>query len=241
MIYNLNPILTLLNPDDTNSVTWKERLQSFFENPDYDPDLQDSYYNILINNINNGQVKSLLSNGYFVDPYTGLFSFPHSMIEATHSFNLAYFISSNHQHFFGKKILTVVDDFGMVNIQLKMCGLDLASSFQKNDFNVGTVLACIGNNSPPYPINKTDFPEEDVIIMSCVFQDEQRAYDNWEYMLDRRIDGKEVYFTSNTYFYLRRFMNYDRIQLLVEPKKVYRAEDYADISYGYMNKIYRLK
>jgi hypothetical protein len=36
-------------------------------------------------------------------------------------------------------------------------------------------------------------------------------------------------------------MNYDKIELVIDPKKMYNSEDYADISYGYMNKIYRLK
>lgn len=239
MIYNLSPILSLLTEQVPSSDIWKERFTSFFTNEEYDGELQDWYYDKLINNIY--EVNALLSGGYFVDPYTGLFSFPSEHIEASHSFNFALFLSANHQHFYGKKILTVCSDFGMLNIQLKMAGLDLVSSVQKEYYNVGTVLACIGNNSPPYPINRFEFPEENVILMSCVFQDDELAYKNWEYMLDKRVEGKEVYFTSNTYFYLRRYLNYDRIELIVDPKKVYKPEDYADISYGYMNKIYRLK
>ena len=129
----------------------------------------------------------------------------------------------------------------MLNIQAKFSGLNLISSVQKEYFNTGTVLACIGNNSPPYPINKFDFEEEDVIMMSCVFQENDLAYKNWEFMIDKRLEGKEVFFTSNTYVYLRRYMNYDKIELVIDPQKMYNGEDYADISYGYMNKIYRLK
>jgi len=241
MIYNLSPILNLLSKEDTTSQIWKERIQSFFSNAEYDSELQDFYYDALIQNINNLDVKDLMSNGNLIDPYTGLFSFPHHNIEAAHSFNMARFISKNYQSFFGKKILTITQDFGILNIQLKLCGLNLVSSFQKEEYVAGSVLACIGNNSPPYPINKTNFPEEDTIFLSCVFQDENLSYANWEYMIDRRLDGKEVFFTSNTYFYLRRYLNYDKIELVMDPHKEYNSEDYANISYGYMNRIYRLK
>jgi predicted nicotinamide N-methyase len=187
------------------------------------------------------EVETLLNAGYFVDPYTGLFSIPSPYIEATHSFNLAHFIGKHPQHFFGKNILTVCADFGILNIQAKMSGLNIVSSVQKEYYNVGTVLTCIGNNSPPYPINVFDFPEEDVVFMSCVFQEDDLAYKNWEMMIDMRISGKEVFFTSNSYFYLRRYMNYDRIELVIDPRTVYNEEDYADIAYGYMNRIYRMK
>ena len=176
-----------------------------------------------------------------MDPYTGLFSFSSFDIESSHSFNLAYFISKNYQHFFRKKILTVCADYGILNVQMKLCGLDVVSSVQKETFNVGTVLACIGNNSPPYPINKFEFPEEDVLIMSCVFQEDDLSYKNWEYMIDKRAEGKEVFFTSNTYVHLRKYMNYDKIELGVDPQKMYNSEDYSDITYGYMNRIYRIR
>jgi hypothetical protein len=236
MIYNLSPIYNLSVP---NVSIWNERLLQFFSNEDYDATLQDWYYDKIIDNIN--EVQELLNAGYFVDPYTGLFSIPSPHIEATHSFNLAHFISKHPQHFFGKRILTVCADFGMLNIQAKLSGLNIVSSIQKEYYNVGTVLACIGNNSPPYPINVFDFPDEDVVFMSCVFQDDDLAYKNWEFMMEKRIEGKEVFFTSNSYFYLRRYMNYDKIELVIDPRTVYNEEDYSDISYGYMNRIYRLK
>lgn len=238
MTYNLSPILSLLNENTPNAEVWRDRITSFFSNEEYDSELQDWYYDKLINYTY--EVSSFFANGYFVDPYTGFFSFPSAHIEASHSFNMALFISANHQHFFKKNILTVCGDFGILNLQIKMSGLNLVSSVQKEYYNVGTILACIGNNSPPYPINKLEFPEEDVIFMSCVFQEDELAYKNWEYMLDKRAVGKEVFFTSNTYFYLRRYMNYDRIEVVADPRKVYKPEDYADLSYGYMNKIYRL-
>jgi hypothetical protein len=222
-----------------NVGTWSERFLQFFSNEDYDAALQDWYYDKIIDNIN--EVQELLNAGYFVDPYTGLFSIPSPHIEATHSFNLAHFIGKHPQHFFGKRILTVCADFGMLNIQAKLSGLNIVSSIQKEYYNVGTVLACIGNNSPPYPINVFDFPDEDVVFMSCVFQDDDLAYKNWEFMMEKRIEGKEVFFTSNSYFYLRRYMNYDKIELVIDPRTVYNEEDYSDISYGYMNRIYRLK
>lgn len=239
MHYNLSPLLSILNENVPSADTWHDRFTSFFANTDYESDLQDWYYDKLVTNVSG--VSKLLRNGYFVDPYTGLFSFTSPHIEATHSFNMAMFIERNAQHFYGKKVLTVCADFGMLNIQLKLCGLNLVSSVQKEYFNIGTVLACIGNNSPPYPINKFDFEPEDVLIMSCVFQDDDLAYKNWEYMIDKRQQGREVFFTSNSYVFLRKYMNYDKIELVIDPKSVYNSESYSDISYGYMNRIYRLK
>ena len=239
MIYNLSPLQTLLNDRVPNANVWKERFDSFFSNEDYDSELQDWYYDKLINNID--EVQELLVSGCFIDPYTGLFSFDTSSTKHCHSFNLALFISSHYQHFYGKKILTVCADYGILNIQMRLCGLNLVSSVQKEYFNTGTVLACIGNNSPPYPINKFDFPEEDVVFMSCVFQDVDLAYKNWQFMVDKKIQGKEVFFTSNTFFYLKNYIKYDAIEPVIDLREVYSEEDYSNMSYGYMNKIYRLK
>ena len=239
MKYNLSPILTTLTERVSNADVLRERIASFFANEEYDAELQDWYYNKLIDNIS--EVKSILNAGVFIDSYTGLFSFPSEHIEASHSFNLAHFLANNSQRFYKKNILTVCGDFGILNVQLKLMGMNVVSSVQKEYLNVGTVLACIGNNSPPYPINKFEFPEEDVLIMSCVFQDDDLTYKNWEYMLEKKIEGKEVFFTSNSYFYLRRYMNYDKIELVMNPNIVYNEQDYSDITYGYMNRIYRLK
>ena len=239
MIYNLSPIFKFLSPENTNSKIWKERITSFFDNKEYDGELQDWYYDKLLSNPE--EVDYYLNGGILIDEYTGLFSPNSSYTVGTHSFNLAYFISKNYQHFFNKKILTVCSDFGIVNIQAKMCGLNIVSSIQKEHLNVGTVLACIGNNCPPYPINKFDFEEEDVLMMSCVFRDPDLTYKNWQFMLDKRLEGKEVFFSSNTFSFLKDYINYDRIELINEPHKEYRPEDYAELTYGYGNKIYRLK
>jgi hypothetical protein len=239
MIYNLSPILNLLTPERPNAEIWRERIQSFFANEEYDADLQDWYYDTLIKNI--GEIDFLIYKGIKTDSYTGLFSMSTPHIDEIHSFNMAKFIGDHYQHFFGKKILTVCADFGILNIQAKMCGLNIVSSVQKEYFNTGTVLACIGNNCPPYPINKFDFDEEDVIMMSCVFQDEDLAYKNWEFMLDKRLDEKEVFFTTNTFEHLRNYINYDKLELVIDPSNVYLPDDYADLTYGYSNKIYRLK
>ena len=83
MIYNLSPITNLLTADLPNRDVWRERIQSFFNNQEYDADLQDWYYDKLINNIS--EVDQLLRGINFVDPYTGLFSMPSPYIEATHS------------------------------------------------------------------------------------------------------------------------------------------------------------
>jgi hypothetical protein len=239
MIYNLSPIFRFLMPENANSQIWRDRITSFFKNEEYDAELQDQYYDILINSPL--EVDFFLNKGILVDEYTGLFSLPSPYIEGKHTFNLAYFISRNYQHFYNKKILTVSADFGILNIQAKLCGLNIVSSIQREFLNAGTVLACIGNNCPPYPINKFDFEEEDVVIMSCVFEDIDLAYKNWEFMLDKRLDGKEVFFSSNTFFHLKDYINYDRIELINDPDKEYRPEDYAELTYGYTNKIYRLK
>ncbi len=239
MIYNLSPLLNLLTSERPNAEIWKERITSFFANKDYDADLQDWYYDTLVNNID--EFDFLIFKGIKVDSYTGLFSISLPHIDGAHSFNVAKFIADHYQHFFGKKILTLCADFGILNIQAKMCGLNIVSSVQKEYLNTGTVLSCIGNNCPPYPINKFDFDEEDVIIMSCVFHEEELSYRNWEFMLDKKLDGKEVFFTSDTFEHLRHYMNYDKIELVIDPTKIYHPDDYADLSYGYSNKIYRLK
>lgn len=238
MIYNLSPLLNILTPEIPNRKVWEEKIVSFFENKDYDPALQDWYYDTLVSY--NLHVKNFIKNGYLIDPYTGLFTFDTPQLRGSHSFNMAHFISSNYQHFYQKRILTLSHDYGMMNIQLKMCGLNLVSAVQKEYLEIGSALACIGNNCPPYTINNFDV-EEDVILLSCVFQEEALAYKNWEFMLDKRLDGKEVFFTSNTFNHLRQFINYDRIEPLIDPQEVYKEEDYADMTYGYMNKIYRLK
>lgn len=239
MKYNLTPFTTILTENVPSADVWKDRITSFFINEEYDPELQDRYYDVLINNFY--EVKNLINRGYFVDSYTGLFSFPSANIEGAHSFNLAKFLSDNYQHFYKKRIVTVCADYGILNVQLKLIGLDLVTAVQKEHFIPGSVLCCIGNNAPPYPINKFEFPEEDVLIMSNVFQEDDLTYRNWEYMVDKRAFGKEVFFTSNTYYYLRNYMNYDKIELVIDPQKMYNSEDYSDISYGYMNRIYRFK
>lgn len=239
MYYNLNPILSLLREETPNADTWKSRIEYFFNNEDYDPELQDWYYDTLLSNI--PAVDSCFHAGYVIDPYTGLFSFPSRYIDASHSFNIALFVSKHYQHFYKKKILTVCADFGMLNVQMKLCGLDLVSAVQNEYYNIGSVLACIGNSAPPYPINRFEFPEEDVLFMSCVFQDEDLAYKNLEMMIDKRLEGKEVFFTTNTFFHLKNYINYDRIEPIIDPKDVYKEEDYANIPMGYMNRIYRLK
>ena len=239
MIYNLTPILDQITPEIHNRDIWIDRITSFFNNHEHEPSLQDSYYDILIKNADN-PVNFMLSKGYLIDPYTGLFTFDLDFVRSKHSFNIAGFVSSNYQYFHKKKIMTICSDYGMMNIQMKLAGLDVVSGVQKDYLNVGTVLACIGNNSPPYPINKFDV-EEDVLFLSCVFDEEDLAYKNWEMMLEKKIDGKEVFFTSDTFFNLRNYINYDRIEPVIDPKDVYKEEDYADTAMGYMNKIYRIK
>jgi hypothetical protein len=239
MIYNLSPIFKFLSPENANSEIWREKITSFFDNKEYDGELQDFYYDCLINNTDH--IDYLLNNGILVDQYTGLFSLPASGLSGKHSFNLAYFISRNYQHFYNKKILTVCGDFGILNIQARLCGLNIISSVQKDFLNAGTVMVCIGNNCPPYPINKFEFEEEDVVIMSSIFEDANLAYKNWQFMIDKRLDGKEVFFSTNTFSHLKDYVNYDKIEVINDPHQEYRPDDYAELSYGYSNRIYRLK
>lgn len=239
MIYNLSPIFRFLSDEEPNALVWRERISLFFSNEEYDGDLQDWYYDTLLSFPLD--LDYLLNNGVMTDEYTGLFSFPAPIVGDAHSFNVAHFISKNYHHFYNKKLLTVCADYGMLNIQAKMCGINLVSSVQKNDLNIGTVLACIGNNCAPYPINKFDFEEEDAIIMSCVFETEDLSYKNWEFMLDKRLSGKDVFFTTNTFSHLKNYINYDKIELINMPNTEYYPEDYAELEYGYSNKIYRLK
>lgn len=239
MMYNLSPILNLLTPERANAKVWRERFQSFFTNEEYDADLQDWYYDTLISNIE--EIDYFFTKGSLVDIYTGLFSIPVPLLNGSHSFNLAHFISNNYQHFFKKRILTVCGDFGILNVQLKLCGLNLVSAVQNKDLNVGSILTCIGNNCPPYPINEFDFESEDVVIMSCVFDEEDLTHKNWQFMLDKKTEGKEVFFSTDSFFHLKDYINYDMIESITDPLKIYKPEDYADLTFGYGNKIYRLK
>lgn len=238
MYYNLTPITNLLKEDIPNADVWKQKLHSFFSNEEYDGELQDQYYDTLVSDTH--QIWHLLHDGYYVDQYTGFFTFTAPVVDTKHSFNMAHFLSKNFQHFYKKRILTISADFGIMNIQLKMSGLNLISSIQKPLYHVGSVLACIGNNCPIYPINKLDFEEEDAIIMSCVFEEEELSWKNWQYMLDKRLDGKEVFFTSNTFTNLKNYVDYSKLELVFDPSKAYDSEDYADLKYGYANRIYRL-
>lgn len=238
MKYNIFPILKKIKKDDSNYENWKDRLTSFFSNIEYDPIVQDTYYDTLINNLD--EVETLINSGYLIDDISGLFTFNSSVCETKHSFNFARYLNNNYQHFYGKKILTVCGDYGILNVQLRLAGLNVVSSIQAPHLIVGSILTCIGNNSPIYPINKFDFEEEDVLIFSCVFNDDNLTYKNWNLMIDKKIDGKEVYFTSNNFCQLKKFMNTDRIQLESDPQKTYRMSDYIDISYGFKNRIYKI-
>jgi len=51
MIYNLTPFTTLLTDQTPNAGVWKERIEYFFNNEEYDPELQDLYYDRLLREI----------------------------------------------------------------------------------------------------------------------------------------------------------------------------------------------
>jgi hypothetical protein len=245
MRYNLSPVTRVLETLYENTRgAFPQQLHSYlantFHNKDYDKEVLDSYYDILISDI--PEVERLVLSDKLVEPYTGLFTFDTLQTTTTKSFNLAYFIERNAPLFHGKRIFILNHDYGMVNIQAKFCGLNVVNTLQKKYLNVGSVLACIGNQGHPYPLNiTTELPDYDVLIMSCVFQDTDASWTNWNYMVDARAYGKEVYFTSNTFIHLKNYVDYDRLQIMEHPVHIYKSDEYFNISYGYMNKIYQVR
>jgi hypothetical protein len=236
MRYNLKPILSLINESIPNHEEWKIRITTFF---DKEHDQLDQYYDVLIKDI--WSVDIILNTGVIIDEYTGLFSFTNSIVDRKHSFNLAYYIHRNYLDFNDSKVLTIINDYGMVNNQIKFCGIDLVNSIMSKELVVGSVLTCIGNKGRPYSINMKQFPHYDTILASCVFEDDNKAYKNWNFLLDEHAKGKKVYFTSNTFSYLKNYMNYDKIELLEKPNEIFDKNSYSDLKYGNQNRIYRIK
>lgn len=235
--YNLTPISIPIQ-DENNTSPILEKMEKFFSSNIYDPKLQDWYYDCLINNVDDALY--LIRSPVLIDPWTGLFSIQTPETEGTHSFSFASFIEENPGRFFRKKILTMCADYGILNISASLCGLNVVSSIQHSQFNVGTVITCIGNNCHPYKINDHEVTDFDVIFASCVFSDENLAWTNWNFLTEEKIKGKDVYFSSQTFVNIRNYINYDRIELVFDPHSFYDEKEYADITYGYMNKVYRL-
>lgn len=239
MEYNLSPFYNALTLDNPNYANWIRKFDAFFNNEYADPSLQDEWYNYLIEDI--WRVKETLKLGYLIDPYTAIATFDDAYIETRNSFNMAHYIQRTYDRFIRKNALTMVGDYGITNIQLQLCGVRVVSSFIDQENVIGSILTTILNEGFPYPINRLNHAKEDIVIACSVFDHDKKAWDNWQKMLDYRADGKEVYFTSSKNCSLKKFMNYDIIDLVESPMDVYEVKDMEDLKYGYTNKIYKLK
>lgn len=239
MIYNLTPILKLIKPGAPNGDEWKSRITKFFANEDYDPELLDGYYTHLISNLE--LIEPLFEYGYLADPYTGLFTFDNPYYNYRSSFNIAYFIERNRGSFLNKKILTVTSDGGIMNVQCKLLGLNLVNSLFMPTFNIlGAILVCIGNNSPPYPLNRAFVDEADIVFVNNMFDTSDMAFETWNMMLDMKIQGMEVYFTTQSIVELKKHMIPQKIEPVEDPTSVYSKDAISDLRFGYNHRIYRI-
>jgi hypothetical protein len=239
MKYNLSPFEILLNENVPSSDNWKDKFNRFFNNENFSKEILDYYYNILIKDYHS--IVPLLKSGYFVDEYSGLFSFDTPATKFMHGFNLANFVRRNYIHFNKKKIQTFSMDYGVLNIQIKQCGLDLAGGCIPPLTYTGAILAVIGNECSPYAFGTyVNLPECNVIIASNIFRVESEANRNWNFLMDAHSKGMEVYFSSNTFIHLLKIIDYDRIEQLEDPTQIYDKEVYSNLEYGYSNKIYRI-
>lgn len=236
MRYNLSPLLDVHLEELSNTGVWKDRIKAFFNNENYDPKLLDQYYDILIDNYEH--YIQLINYDYIIDEYSGLFTFDTPEKKTIHTFNLANFVRRNHLFFDKKSIQTMVLDYGIVNVQLKLCGLNLKSTAIPKDSQAGAVLTVIGNDCPPYDFTYHDC---DVIIAANIFNGEEDAWRNWNLLLDSRlIKKKEIFFCSNSFADLQKYINYDKIEQVEDPTQVYDEHTYANTDLGYMTKIYRI-
>jgi hypothetical protein len=238
MHYNLKPIIKAIDTRIPNDEVWKERITNFFNNEKLDADIQDYYYDSLVSDVDH--MRNILSSGVLIDEYTGLFSFATQETDSKHTFNFAYYIHRYYHQFMDSPILTFVDDYGIVNNQIKLCGLHLVNSIMNQKNVVGSILTCIGNNCNPYLINVKHFPKYQTIIASCIFDDDDKSYQNWNFLLDEHAKGKTVYLSSNTFFHLKKYINYDKIKILETPNTVYDKESYSDLRYGFHNRLYKI-
>lgn len=239
MRYNLSPFELLLDETVPSFQEWNKKVHSFFNSEHHSEELLDYYYNLLTKDYYS--IKPLLCGGYFVDDYSGLFTFDTQATKFIHSFNMANFVRRNYIHFNKKKIQTFSMDYGMLNVQIKQCGLELVGGSLPPLTHTGAILAMIGNECSPYPIGTyIDLPECDVFIASNIFRAEDEAHRNWNFLMDAHSKGKEVYFTSNTFKELQKFVDYDKIEQLEDPTAIYDKEVYSNLDYGYSNKIYRI-
>jgi hypothetical protein len=239
MEYNLSPFYNALSLNNPNYDNWIQKFDKFFSLEQAEPALYDEWYNHLIED--NYRVKEILRLGYLVDSYTAIATFDDPFVGTRNSFNMAHYIQRTYDRFIRKNVLTMIGDYGVTNIQLQLCGVNIVSSNMKLENVTGSMLTTILNEGYPYPINRQEHEKEDIVIACSIFDYDNEAWNNWQGLLDRRADGTEVYFTSSKNCSLKKFVNYDIIDLIESPLDVYEVSDLDDLKYGYTHKLYRLK
>ena len=236
MRYNLTAFDSIFDESIPSYMEWRERLNNYFNSSVYTPRLLDEYYEILIDKIYT--IHELAKTGTLTDQYSGLFSFNNPHMEGKHTFNMANYVNRNYLMFNNKNIRTVCGDYGILNTQIRMCGLNLKGATIAHDNQFGAVLVAIGNNAPPYSFK--DDPNGDVVFACNVFDTEQSADKTWALLEHLVKEGKHVFFTTNTFSYLHSVVNYDRIKQMENPIDLYDDMVYSDPRLGISNKIYKL-
>jgi hypothetical protein len=235
MRYNFNPLYDVFNDTVPGHEAWRENIYNYFHNETYDQDLLDDYYDALICDIH--KLPALLANGYLIDSYSGLFTLNDPELVGKHTFNMANFVRRNHPRFGSKTLFTVCVDYGILNVQIRLCGLSLCHATIPAKNRAGQALVTIGNHCAPY--KNRDYRQFDVVFASNIFQD--NPSDIWNTLCHYRGLGKEVYLTTDTFSRLTNVIDYDRLELAENPAVLYDKDTYADLNLGYMYKIYRLK
>lgn len=233
--YNLTPIDDVFNESVPSWQDWRENIHSYFNNEEYDTELLDEYYDAIICDIH--KLPELLSYGYLIDDYSGLFTLNNPELVGKHAFNMANFVRRQHLKFGAKTLFTVCADYGILNIQIKLCGMQLCHATIPQKNRSGQALINIGNHCAPYK-NK-DFRQFDVVFASNIFQD--NPSDIWNTLCWYRNARKEVYLSTDTFSRLTNVIDYDRLELAENPAEIYDKDTYADLNRGYMYRIYRLK
>ena len=244
MRYNLTPFYNLLTPEIPSHETWKERFTEFFEKEQTEPlydQYVDQFYEQMLIDID--EVNIILRSRTLIDEYSGLFSFHTPDTAYIQTFNMANYIRRNTNYFYGKTLCTISRDYGTVNNQIKMSGLNLGAGVLPWETRVGGIISMIGNKSPAYPIYPMFVygrPDIDVYFLNHMFISDQEAHLHWNAAFDMFLDGKEVYFTTNKFEHLQNHALLDRIEQVEDPLEIYSNDDYSNLEMGYSNKIYRI-
>ena len=83
-------------------------------------------------------------------------------------------------------------------------------------------------------------PEKIVRESANVFGDEETTYRIWSLLYEKQKQGKEVFFTSQSFHYLKHIVDYDKLKLMEVPSEIYDEETYSNGDLGYQNRIYRI-